>query len=328
MGWSDFIKIAAVGLIQGVEVACNNKSLEYLRLSERTMMNSSTILFVTVIAWCWGLERLNFVKVISVTFLTLGSILQGLGQMQVAEEDADRRRLLLLVGPRRLYNDDVASFSDVHALGVAIQLLSILLSAQRWSLVQFITQQSPGTGMAEMSKLQLTAKIMPATGSVCLVLAAIFESQALTAEHVLQLSLLMNVVAIALGIAVLTVSEIWLVDLTSAVCMQVFAILHQIPLFLVGLMMYQENVDWLSVCGFAICLLGALCYAWSRSTGTQGDGNTNCDNKLGRLESAEEYELDSLVEPVVYGHDENAGTVPSQTHSRFSCSPSAHQRPS
>merc|ERR550525_2126033 len=111
-----------------------------------------------------------------------------------------------------------------------------------------------------MSKMQLAARIQPITGVVCLLLAFAFEAQYLNRDLFFTKQIF-GVPAIGLSIMVIMCSELKLVQLTSAVATGVLMNLHHIPMVVAGIIFFHVTVKLLSVCGFALCLLGGLCYA-------------------------------------------------------------------
>merc|ERR1712062_420719 len=76
--------------------------------------------------------------------------------------------------------------------------------------------------------------------------------------------LLISVPGISIFIVVLTMSELGLVQRTSAVCLQVLAALHQIPIAFVGAAVYGEELRVMSVLGFLFCIVAAFVYAKAR----------------------------------------------------------------
>lgn len=240
---SELLKLLLIGLIQGVEIACNNKSLEFLSVSVRTMLNSTSTLFTMAFAKLWGLERLGPMRLASALLLTAGGVCQGLDSSAGKTGEAELKYL--------------------H--GVAIQVIALIMGAQRWALVQMVTQRSPrGSALAAMTKLELAAWIMPVTAAVCAVLAVIFEPESLRPSLWMRWSLQWRVMAMALGIVTLTASELRIVHITSAVAMNVLATLHQIPIVFAGVVLFSDRVGFKSAIGFGCCICGALYYVRAR----------------------------------------------------------------
>eukprot|EP00439_Symbiodinium_sp_Y106_P008178 s1627_g1.t1 len=130
--------VVVIGLVQGLEIGLTNKALEFLTVAARTMISSTSVLFMMCTARFWGLERLGLLRLCSSALMIMG----GVFQCHVPE----------LPGGR----------SSAHWLGMLMQMISMILSAQRWALAQFVLQRSPvGSGLAQTTKLQLLARPAP-----------------------------------------------------------------------------------------------------------------------------------------------------------------------
>lgn len=249
--WKEWLQLVLLGLIQGVEIACNNKSLEYLSVSARTMTCSTSVLFMMLTARVWGLEKLGCMRLTAACLLLLGGGLQGVDNLGGGQGSAEAR---------------------AYTIGVSLQLTSMVTASQRWALVQYVTQRSPpGSALAQMSKskLQLVQRTLPITGCVCFLLSFYFEWDSLALSSWCRPDLAIKMLGIAAGITVLTVSELEIVRLASAVAIQILSTLHQIPIAFAGVMFFRETVNPLSWFGFSLCLLGGLCYVKVRFKETQ-----------------------------------------------------------
>jgi len=150
-------------------------------------------------------------------------------------------------------------------------MTSMVAASQRWALIQFAVQRSPGdTALGQMSKLQMTSRVLPVTGLVCLCFTLTFELAALSPERLWHAQLALHVLGIALGVATLTIAEMKLVQLTSAVAMQILGTLHQIPLVIAGVIVFDDQVSSLTAAGFVCCILGALNYTKARMEEARG----------------------------------------------------------
>jgi len=233
--------VVVIGLVQGLEIGLTNKALEFLTVAARTMISSTSVLFMMCTARFWGLERLGLLRLCSSALMIMG----GVFQCHVPE----------LPGGR----------SSAHWLGMLMQMISMILSAQRWALAQFVLQRSPvGSGLAQTTKLQLLARTLPITGVVCLVLALLFERQSFSSDVSVPAILGFRVVSIACGLTGMLYAELKLVSLLSAVAFNVLSTLHQIPIVLAGVILQHNTVSISSWAGFACCLIGALVYAIAR----------------------------------------------------------------
>ncbi|CAE8673515.1 unnamed protein product, partial [Polarella glacialis] len=197
----------------------------------------------------WGLETLDPMRMLAATLQVAGGVLTGLEPPPTE-------------GGRAL--QDAASGKFFH--GVSLLIIAMVLSSQRWALIQHVVQKSPrGSALAGMSKLELTAWIMPVTSAVCLSMAFVFEAEALSMA-IFSPGLLGTALVVATGIGILTVAEIFLVQVTSAVAMQVLSTLHQIPIVLAGVLLFKDTIGLNAASGFGLSLAGGLCYVAARHT--------------------------------------------------------------
>lgn len=260
----DVCQLLFLGVLQGVEIGMSNKSLEFLSVSARTILNSMSVFFMMLSAQFWGLERLDRLRILSAGLQVTGGFLTGLGASQAAHATASDETTA---------HDGYTSHADAaqgskaspvfvipasHQIsGALLQFTTLLIASQRWVMLQFIMQKSNML----LGKLELAAWIMPVTSLVCFTMAAAFETQALNFSLMLNAGLPKIVLVIACGITILTIAELRLVHISSAVALQVLGTLHQIPLVITGVMFFQDSVEVTSGMGFTCCLLGALCYA-------------------------------------------------------------------
>jgi len=243
MGTRDWGKILLIGCLQGAELGLNNKAIEFLPVSMKTMMHSMFVLFVMVTAWFWNLERLGYLRAAAALCIVAGGVLQGLSAEQRVE---------------------AAAFAVEHAHGVVLMLVAMVLGAQRWALIQVVVHSSSASALGRMSKLQFAARTLPVAGLICFALALVFETHSLTRQAFQHEILLTSVPGIGAAIIILTISELSVVSRTSAVALQVLATLHQIPIVFVSAAVYHERVRSLSIAGFALCVLAAFIYAAAR----------------------------------------------------------------
>mmetsp|Transcript_21625 Transcript_21625/g.49260 ORF Transcript_21625/g.49260 Transcript_21625/m.49260 type:complete len:441 (+) Transcript_21625:33-1355(+) len=247
----EIVKVLSIGAIQGAELGCNNKAVEFMPVSEKVMFHSMFVLFVMASARLWGLEMLGWRRLAAGFFILLGGFFQGLGQEHERESGDSKGR----------------SNTDHQQIGWMMTVTAMLLGAQRWVLIQMVLHRSPpNTALGKMTKLEFTSRTLPVAGVVCFVLACIFEEEAFDLRHLDSTALPISVPSISIGIICLTMSELGLVHLTSAVALQVLATLHQIPIVMVSSIVFKESIPELSQWGFRLCLVGALIYTWAYRT--------------------------------------------------------------
>ncbi|CAJ1434636.1 unnamed protein product [Effrenium voratum] len=176
----EMMYVVMIGCVQGFEIGLTNKALEYLSVAARTMISSMNVLFMMCTARLWGLERLGFLRFLSSLLMICG----GLAQCQPGSKSTSQ-------------------------WGFFFQLISMLLSSQRWAMAQKVLQSPEGSALRRTSKLQLLARTLPITGAICMVLALIFEPGALgflsaTAAPVLA----QNVLIVAVGLTAMLYAEL------------------------------------------------------------------------------------------------------------------------
>ena len=150
--WLDIVKLVGLGVIQGIEIGMSNKSLEYLSVSTRTILSSLSVFFMMMSAQLWGLEHLDRLRICSACCQVLGGLLHAVG----ASHDSGEHPV------------------GTQIRGMLLQLFTLMLASQRWVMLQFLMQKSK----LQLCKIELAAFIMPVTSLVCFVLAAIFERDA------------------------------------------------------------------------------------------------------------------------------------------------------
>jgi len=245
----EVLYICLYGLMHGVEIALANKVLSYLTISGRTFLSSSSVFFMMISAWAWGLERLDHMRITAGVLLAVG------GSMTVINAQPQ------------------ASLASSQSLGMLMQVAAILVSAHRWVLAQFVMQKSaPESAFGQMSKLQFLALVMPLTGLVCLPFSLLFEGGAFTGNNFEDPDLFISVFKVSFGLIVMLSAELKLVQSLSAVAYSVLGTLHQIPIVLGGIYFNHEHVRALPTSGFSLCLAGALVYAQARAVDQGGAG--------------------------------------------------------
>ncbi|CAK0894809.1 unnamed protein product [Prorocentrum cordatum] len=281
----ELTRVVGLGLIAGCEFGCLNKSLEGLAVSERTMLQNMNVLLIMAAARLCKLEYITALRVVAGLLLVGGGFLQCLDSMGGVTLEVTRRgdsgglnvagtHLLVHLPELSAVEQDRA---DSHAKGLTFMLCSMLLTAVKWSLIQIMTQKSsPGSALGRMSKLQLAYRAQPITGLVCFGLAAFFERCALCPELLLSSGMMLIMPFISIGIVLITVSELKVVQLTSAVATAVLMNLHHIPMVLVGVILFQETVSVNAAVGFVLTCGGGIAYAMAgKQEQARGSGDSD-----------------------------------------------------
>eukprot|EP00930_Biecheleria_cincta_P070459 TRINITY_DN58095_c0_g1_i1.p1 TRINITY_DN58095_c0_g1~~TRINITY_DN58095_c0_g1_i1.p1 ORF type:complete len:368 (-),score=43.04 TRINITY_DN58095_c0_g1_i1:232-1335(-) len=236
---SEITLLLALGVLQGLEIGLTNSALKLLTVADRTMISSTSVLFMVITARLWGLEQLGFLRVLSASLMILG----GVVQTQSLDQVGGRSQMI----------------------GVLMQVVSMMLSCQRWALSQYVMQRLPAdTALGQLSKIQLLAYTLPITGLVCLPVSLVFEPEAFALRHLKQMSLARSVVTVAGSLVAMLYAELKLVDELSAVAFNVLSTLHQIPIVMAGIVLCHNKVSSQAAAGFGCCVAGAMVYACAR----------------------------------------------------------------
>jgi len=239
------LQVLALGVMQGCEIGFINKALEYMSISERTMLSNCNVLVLMLTANMFGLERLSGLRALAGLLLVLGGVFQGIAS-GTEQQGPDPQE---------------------HIKGYVFMLSSMLLTSLKWSLIQFVTQRSSAESfLGKVTKFQLAALVQPTTGVVCLLLAIVFEWKDIANPGMWreQTHQLFRIPAIALGITMIMSSELKLVQLTSAVATAVLMNLHHIPMVLAGVLEFHDHIVAFNIYGFALNLMGGIVYALAR----------------------------------------------------------------
>eukprot|EP00971_Amphidinium_carterae_P123946 2454803-Amphidinium_carterae.1 len=217
-------------------------------------MLSNLPLLQMLTAKVWGLERLGIQKLLSGTLLVIGGMLQTRDALDAKSWEECMRA------------------PDSKFVGAMILLSGMFLGAQQWALTQSILQNAgPDSGLRLMSKMEMSGCILPASAATCAVLAMLLEADAFSrglAGRALDVA--GRVALISTGIAAISVSELMLVQLTSAVALQVIASLHQLPIVFLAVTLLDEQVSLTAFTGLCFCVAGAMVYGAARQRDAPG----------------------------------------------------------
>jgi drug/metabolite transporter (DMT)-like permease len=234
-------KLVGVGAMQGFEIGCFNKALAFISVSRRTMLVSINLLFVTSVAVPCGLEQLSWRKFIAILLLITGGLLQALSTWN--------------------HRND-SSTSTFAIQGSMLALFAMLLGGFRWAVMQcFLKRGDADSHLRHISKLQMVWRVSPSFAATCALFALIFEPLAWSK---LDSEVLLTSGSVGLLVAILMASEFMLVQLTSAVALNVAASLHNIPVALAGVIFFHDQIHMKAGIGFCAGLLGAMVYTLDR----------------------------------------------------------------
>lgn len=236
--------VAPLGLLQGAELCCANIGLRLLGLSYRTMLHMASPALLLSGAILVGLERLDFKTVGAVMTLVVGGCVASVGEMSTK--------------------------GGLDPLGVVFSLCGTCFAGARWILTQIYLQ--PGGRPADdatphasiyrvLDMMRYQSLFVALVASMA---SAMFEDGVDNAlSHMsgaVRLRVAERLTVAALGVVVLTVAELRLVGLTSALTVTVASTLHNLLFVLAGVVHYRERLNWLHGIGGLVVLAGAAVY--------------------------------------------------------------------
>lgn len=241
--------IAPLGLLQGAELCCGNRALMLLALSYRTMLHMASPAILLSAAILVGLERLDLRTVAAILTLVIGGVVCSVGEMSTE--------------------------GGIDSLGVVFALLGTCFAGARWILTQIYLQPNgrptdDGTNPApniyrvlDMMRYQSLFAALAAS-----VASALFEDGVDAAlsnmPGAVRVRLAERLTVAALSIVVLTMAELRIVGLTSALTITVAATLHNLLFVLAGVVHYSERLNWLHGIGGVVVIAGATVYVDTR----------------------------------------------------------------
>lgn len=295
--WWDHKCIAVIGVMMGLEVGFINKALHDSDLSMRTMLMSTNTAFMLFSAKCWNLPPgITPARLACVSLLVFGGVVQGLSV---------------------ILTNDSQSTAPAPVRGFIIQMMSMTISAQKWAFVQWVLQS--GSPISSLSKVEMSARLLPFAAAVMLIFSLFLEPGSFGD---VDFYVGFRLVVLSLLIAILVVSELRLVQISSAVTFFVCGVLHNIPIVLCGVWLFHERITWLKLLGFSLCIIGTLWYGkvtpikhkkddfFEPLDGFEFDGNVNVDIQL------EEIDATSVVNPNENDNGKGDANSPKKGQSR------------
>jgi len=290
--------LIAMGVLQGLALGAKNEALLLLSVSSRTMIFSTNVLVVMILARAFGLERLKKPKVVAALLLATGGALQGFVTFQ------------------EMRQGDLPNTDEPQ--GYVLAIVALVLDALRWVLLQALFTSEASTPSApsdrdtapvqtttvvhaplsggeesdrrdgvlpsprcgaedslpradlkevppKLSKLQMVSLVMWMTTPVCLFLSLFFEPSGIVEASRNPMQIFGLVALLTIGVMGINLCEFGVVQWTSAVTFNVLSQLHSIPLVLAGVTFFGEEISGVQVLGFLFCMLGALLYSFVKA---------------------------------------------------------------
>jgi len=226
----------------------------------------------------WGLERLTACKAVAGMLLVLGAGMQG------------------LTAEKKTGNSELAGSMGI---GLLCAFVSLTFGATGDVVRQHLLQRSgPNSKMGHLSPFEMLWRTTAPVVIVCGCSSLVLEFGALDR---LSLEVFESSLLISGNLVLLQAAEIWLVQLTSAVALNVASTLHQIPIVVAGVTLFHEEVRWMEIVGFMLSLVGATMYTLNASTEPRSHHADSNSGKMSLWESEDHYYYGKLK--TEYGND-------------------------
>lgn len=177
---------------------------------------------------------------------------------ETAAPDAD---LKAVEKAKQAAHDDLGQHRYSPAVplsGVLVQILALILSANRQCLLQYVLQRSPG--IKQLDKFSVASRTMLWSSVSAYALARIFEPAATFRALLNEGWLWLKLLVIAALLCLMITSELRLLQLSSTVTFGVLVLLHSIPIVLAGVVFFGDHVGFWECVGFAVCLGASFWY--------------------------------------------------------------------
>ena len=221
------------------------RALVNLPVSQRQMMGAGSTLMQIMICKLWGLPPAITREVwFAGLILTVGASCQG--YENILQKKAEHRT-----------GKELASDSE-RVTGAILLVVAMCFGANRSALLQYLMQQSPN--IVALDKISIGSRTMIWSGIMGIGMSITIEGAAQPLSK-FTTELFFTLFFIAFVLNVMVLAEYKLLQLTSAVTFQVFALLHSIPIILGGVFFFGEKLHFMDTLGFAFCLLGSFYYS-------------------------------------------------------------------
>ncbi|ORX68712.1 TPT-domain-containing protein, partial [Linderina pennispora] len=235
--WSAYLTRAVpCGVASALDVGLSNVSLQTITLTFYTMCKSSSLGFVLLFAFLFGLERVRLVLIAIIAVISIGIMLMAAGEV----------------------NFVWAGFLEV--------MTSSAMSGLRWSLTQILLSQERfgmNNPIATMSKLT------PITGISIMVFSLIIEhpfTEIAKNKNMDSTQGIVMIVALMVGGGVLAfamiLSEFFLIARTSVVTLSIAGMLKEVMMVGVAHLIFGDTMSFVNACGLLVAMFGIGMYNW------------------------------------------------------------------
>ncbi|RKP37644.1 triose-phosphate transporter family-domain-containing protein, partial [Dimargaris cristalligena] len=230
-----FTKVLPCAVATGLDIGLSNLSLRNITLSFYTMCKSSSLAFVLLFAFMFGLETLRLSLIGIIAMISVGVLLMAASEVEFV----------------------MAGFVQV--------MLAAAMSGLRWSLTQILLQDASigiNTPVASMFFLSPLMALCLFTGAVFSEdLHAISDSSVFTSGA---LATQMSFIIFLGGVlaTLMVTAEYQLISRTSVVTLSVAGIFKEVVTIILSTVTFKDKLTPLNLVGLAITLLGIGIYKW------------------------------------------------------------------
>ncbi|KAJ1945177.1 hypothetical protein FBU59_002385 [Linderina macrospora] len=276
--WGAYLSRAVpCGVASALDVGLSNVSLQTITLTFYTMCKSSSLGFVLLFAFLFGLERVRLVLIAIIAVISVGVMLMAAGEV----------------------NFVWAGFLEV--------MTSSAMSGLRWSLTQILLSQERfgmNNPVATMSKLT------PIIGVSIMVFSLIIEhpfteisknkNMDTTQGTIMIVCLMMAGGVLAFS---MVLSEFFLISRTSVVTLSIAGMLKEVMMVGVAHLIFGDTMSFVNACGLLVAMFGIGMYNWLKihdalntSSAKQSRGS-DADQRNMSLDEVRQRQINFAGEP-------------------------------
>ncbi|KAF8820295.1 putative DP-fucose transporter [Cardiosporidium cionae] len=225
------------------DIACTNKSYQFLPLSAITVIKSSIVVYTYLFSVCFGLEKFRWILffVLAFTMTSISFAVPGLG--------------------------------TISTVGICIVMLSVIMAALRWVIIHFLLQKR------KIAALQLMLLTQP-LGSIFLVIVAMLVDYEFFSGSSLEDSDSSSKAAVSYLVVTsvifafcLVLAEYQFVGVTSSLTLCVAGIGKESLTILLSIVGFREALTLRNGLAIGFSLVGVLLYSRLRLRFPTLDGN-------------------------------------------------------
>ncbi|KAJ2464705.1 hypothetical protein GGI02_004913 [Coemansia sp. RSA 2322] len=269
--WGMYLtRVGPCGVASALDIGLSNISLQTITLTFYTMCKSSSLGFVLLFAFLFGLERPRVTLIGIIAVISVGVVLMAAGEVDFV----------------------LAGF--LEAVG------SSAMSGLRWSLTQVLLVQ---TRFGMSNPIATVSRLTPIMGVCMLVFSLILEDPFTTMWNNKNLQTVHDTLFMAFMMAfggllafAMVLSEYFLIGQTSVLTLSIAGMLKEVMMVGVAHFVFGDTMTAVNFCGLLVALLGIGMYNWLKiHDRLQGNGG----KPMGEGAAAEagmvgEYSLEQL----------------------------------